>query len=86
MVENCGISSAGWCCSEMPWYCRGNYMHKRHTQNDLLDIASFKLTKRHKKRHMVYISDVENLINSNTQQNTEFLRILFPRGQNPPKP
>lgn len=24
MVENCGMSSAGWCCSEIPAYCGGN--------------------------------------------------------------
>jgi len=23
-VENCGMSSAGWCCSDMAAYCGGN--------------------------------------------------------------
>jgi len=25
-VENCGINSAGWCCSDMAAYCGGNYI------------------------------------------------------------
>ena len=25
IVENCGISSAGWCCSLIAAYCGGNY-------------------------------------------------------------
>jgi hypothetical protein len=24
IVENCGINSAGWCCSEIAAYCGGN--------------------------------------------------------------
>ncbi|EEC12101.1 folate-binding protein, putative [Ixodes scapularis] len=36
MVENCGISSAGWCCSEMEAYWGGNglrWKQKLHAQS-----------------------------------------------------
>ena len=31
-VENCGMSSAGWCCSDMAAYCGGNWT-QQHANN-----------------------------------------------------